>query len=112
MNDGPLLSPAWGRCEASLSATSASRIEHVHEFAGGVFSGELEENILEALRSCCRVCAQLIHRSERADFSTLNDSDSVAHCFSNFECVRRHHDRVSAMGVFAEQILENARCFW
>src|SRR5215212_51224 len=91
---------------------TASGIQDVHEFAGGVFSGELEKNILEPFCSSCRLRAQLFHRSERANFSGLNDSNSVAHRLGNFERVRRHHDSMSAACVLAEKVLQNARCFW
>src|SRR6266542_659278 len=87
---------------------SWSGIEHVHEFAGGVLSGELEENLFQSGRSARRFGAQLGHRAQRANLPALDDSDPVAHCLRDLERVRRHHDRVTAARVLAEQILEDA----
>ena len=53
--------------------------------------------------------AQLVHRSAGANHAALNDPDAIAHRLRDFERVRRHHDRVAAMRVFAKEILENAR---
>src|SRR6266542_814022 len=95
-----------------LGVRISSGIEDVHEFAGGVLSCQAQKDLLEPGTTFSRSGAKVVHRSDRANLSVLDDADSVAHRLRDLERVCRHHYRVTAPDVFAEQIFQNPRRLW
>src|SRR4051812_1027875 len=83
--------------DCAIVGTRALCVEDVDERAGGVLAREPQKDLLEAFRTRMRARAQLRHRAEGADDAALNDADAVAHRFSDFERVRRHHDGMAAI---------------
>src|SRR5688500_10859358 len=87
----------------------ASGIQHVHQLASGVVARELEEDVLQPGPAARGVLLQVRHRAVCANASALDDGDAIAHRLRHLERVGRHHDRVAAVAVLAEEILEDAR---
>src|SRR5678816_377581 len=98
-----------GSTGAPSASASRSGVEDIDQRAGSVLARETKEDVFQSGVARFGVGAQLGHRAQGANLSTLNDPDAIAHGFRHFQRVRRQHDRVAAVGVLAEQILEDAR---
>src|SRR5690348_10799325 len=89
------------------SPISRLSVEDIHQRSRGVLARQPEEDLLQALRAGLGARPQVGHRTARANLAGLNDGDAIAQRFRHLERVRRHHDRVAAIRVFAEEILED-----
>src|SRR6266550_3767943 len=101
-----------GSVATGVTGTATARslgIQDLHCFARRPLTRELEEDVLQS-PAARRQGAQVVDRSHRADLALLDDRDPVAQRLRDFECVRRHHDRMSTTYVLAEKILEDSRC--
>jgi hypothetical protein len=96
------------RSDGSGSAPKSSTPD-IDELPRRILASEPQEDLLQPLGVRIGVLAQLVHRTARADGPLRDDRHPVAQRLRDLEGVGAHHDRVTAMGVLAEQVLENSR---